>query len=566
MMRININLVGGGVRMLRLKYSLLLLVLVSMTGVALAGEAVPARVDAGQTTQENRPAPIAPTAKPGLNIEPPSLLETLPGGDTVVVESLVVEGATIFEQATLVQAAGLEAGRRYDLAGLRGLANLISQYYRDHDYPFAKALVPAQNFEKGALRLYVVEGRFGQVSTSGEAKLIEQAKQFVERLVSGDVIRGSALERSALILSDQPGFKVTPILRPGQQVGTGDLDILLERTERFGGSIGADNYGNRFTGRNRVALDVFANSALTFGDQLRLNTLYSEEDLWLGSLNYSLPVGGSGLRANLGYTHTYYELGKDFASLEANGTARIARANLSYPLLRSQSANLTLVGGYQHKMLNDRNDSVESSDTKFSNGIPLGINFDLRDQFAGGGVTYGSVVYTTGTLHLDSGLRALDRDTAKTDGRFNKLNLDVARVQALPKNLSLFARASGQFAVDNLDSSEKFGLGGIFGVRAFPAGEGFGDEGALAQVELRYTLDRFVPYAFYDIGTVRFNHHRFDGSDNRRTISGAGMGLRYDHPSWVADVTLAWRLSGGDPVSDSKDYQPMAWASMRYKF
>jgi len=58
-----------------------------------------------------------------------------------------------------------------------------------------------------------------------------------------------------------------------------------------------------------------------------------------------------------------------------------------------------------------------------------------------------------------------------------------------------------------------------------------------------------VPYAFYDIGTVKFNHHRFNGSDNRRTISGAGMGLRY-----------------GDPVSDSTDYQPMPWASMRYKF
>lgn len=545
---------------------LILISLLSQSLASLAEDGNVRPVDAGQTTQENRLPPAPSADRPELKLTPPGLLEVIPGGDRVVIESVFVDGATAFDQETLAKAIALQAGQPHDLADLKRLANVVSQYYRDHDYPFARALVPAQTFKDGQLRLFVVEGRYGDVKASGDAAFVAKAKIFLRKLVSGQLIKGSELERSALILSDQPGFKVTPILRPGQLVGTGDLDVILERSERFGGSIGADNYGNRYTGRNRVAVDAFANGTLTFGDQIRLNTLYTEQDMWLGSLSYSLPLGGSGLRANATYSHTYYQLGKEFASLKADGTARISRAGLSYPLVRSQEANLTLVAAYQHKTLNDRNDSVDSSDSKFSNGVPLGLNFDIRDQWGGGGVTYGSALYTLGTLNLDGGLRSADRDTAKTDGRFSKLNIDVARIQALPRNFSFFARLSTQFAMDNLDSSEKFGLGGVYGVRAFPSGEGFGDEGALTQVELRYNLDRFTPYAFYDAGSVRLNHNSYDAGKNHRSISGGGLGLRFDHPSWAADALLAWRLSGGDPVSDSKDYQPMAWASLRYKF
>ena len=55
-----------------------------------------------------------------------------------------------------------------------------------------------------------------------------------------------------------------------------------------------------------------------------------------------------------------------------------------------------------------------------------------RDLLGGGGITYGTVVYTRGDLKLDAGLKASDVSSRQdTRGSFNKLNLDVARVQAL---------------------------------------------------------------------------------------------------------------------------------------
>ncbi|MCC6200958.1 MAG: ShlB/FhaC/HecB family hemolysin secretion/activation protein [Moraxellaceae bacterium] len=131
----------------------------------------------------------------------------------------------------------------------------------------------------------------------------------------------------------------------------------------------------------------------------------------------------------------------------------------------------------------------------------MSLQFDLRDSLGGGGTTYGSLAYTTGQLDLDAVLQAAEALSAKTQGSFDKWNVDVARIQATSVNsLSLFARVSAQWAGTNLDSSEDFGLGGPNGVRAYPLGEGYGDEGWLTQIEARYQMGSFVPYAFYDAG------------------------------------------------------------------
>lgn len=62
----------------------------------------------------------------------------------------------------------------------------------------------------------------------------------------------------------------------------------------------------------------------------------------------------------------------------------------------------------------------------------------------------------------------------------------------------------------NLDSSEKFFLGGAHGVRACPLGRAAGDEGALATLELRCALTQWLDampslVLFADQGYVDIN-------------------------------------------------------------
>jgi hemolysin activation/secretion protein len=520
---------------------------------------------AGTTLRELTPTIKLPAASPALHLQAPAVRHDASGGEVITLLSIRFTGNTQYSNAALSAVLADTVGKTYDLAGLQGLTNRITVHYRNHGFAFARALLPVQAMTDGGLIIEIVEGRYGRIKATGDDKRAAKAQVFLEKLKPGEVIQGAVLERAALILADLPGFKMTPLIRPGQKVGTGDLDVNVERDKRYSGELGLDNYGNRYTGRSIGHLDLNIDSPFLLGDQLTLNTLYSEENMWLGAFNYSLPLGGSGLRANMGYAHIYYELGQEFARRKSYGTAKVSSAGLGYPIIRSQRGNLGVAATYQHKELSDSNDIVPSSNTNRSVSLPISFSFDRRDQLAGGGITYGALSWTHGDLTVASANRAIDSATAKTAGGFDKINLDFARLQMLSANVTLFCRVSAQWAGNNLDSSEKFGLGGVNGVRAYPSAEVYGDEGMLAQLEVRYAINNFAPYAFYDSGTLNINHTTWTAQNNKRSLAGAGVGLRFNPPHWRLDVSAAWRTEGTFSDVNQAD-TPMVWMSANYRF
>jgi hemolysin activation/secretion protein len=535
-----------------------------VTGFSVTAHA--ATPDAGTTLRDLTPTTQLPATSPALNIQGPVLSQVPSGGAVITVrQSIRFTGNTLYTGAVLSAILADAVDETYDLAGLQGLTNRISAYYHSQGFSFARALLPVQPMTNGILIIQIIEGRYGSIVATGDHKSAIKVQAFLSQLQPGEVIHNARLERMALILSDQPGFKVTLSLSPGEGVGTGDLEVNVERDKRYSGDLGFNNFGNRYTGRSRVHFDLNIDSPLLFGDQLKLNTLYSDEDMWVGSLNYSLPLGGSGLRANTGYSHTDYELGKEFASSQSHGTTNVSSAGLSYPIIRSQQTNLSVAGTYQHKELNDSDDITPISNTKLSDSLPISLNFDRRDQFRGGGMTYGEVSWTQGNLTVASGNLVTDSSTARTAGGFDKFNLDLARLQTLPLGYTLFSRVSAQWASKNLDSSEKFGLGGVNGVRAYPIGEAYGDEGALVQLEVRYAINNFIPYVFYDAGTLTINHTPYDASNNERNLAGAGLGLLLELPDWHVGARAALRSKGEFSDANQSD-TPMLWVSVKYQF
>lgn len=537
--------------------------LLAVLGVRAFAQSLP---DAGRVLQETAPPPaLQPAPQRDFNLAPPGEAASLPGGTTVTLSAVHIAGNTVFSEAELLAVLGEVRGKSFDLAGLRALANRIANHYRQAGYPFARALIPAQPLTDGVLTLQVIEGRYGKIEVQGDGR----AQAWLDTLAPGELIAGGPLERRLLLLGDQPGVKISPVLRPGQELGTGDLIVEVQRERALHGDLGFDNHGNRYTGEARARANLFLDSPFTLGDQIVLLGLVSEEGTWQGSASYSLPLGTSGLRGSIGYAHTYYELGKDFANLDAHGTAEVASVGLSYPLLRSQEANLALGLQYQHKRLEDRQDAVTMRNDKRSDALPITLQFDRRDAW---GVTWGALAYTAGRLSLDAALDAQDRASRMDSrGHFDKWNLDLARLQrtSLP-SLNLFGRFSAQWASKNLDSSESFLLGGPNGVRAYPVGEGNGDEGWLIQLEARYRIGDFEPFLFHDAGKVRINadNGRLVAplADNTRSIAGSGLGLRWQYGPWSADAVLAWRNRGGKPQADTRDDNPHGWINVNWRF
>ncbi len=524
--------------------------------------------DAGQILQETAPEKHSPHTQKNFEIRPPEISGyPSKGGIIVALKGVKIVGNTVFGEDELIRILGKVNSQTFDFSGLQGLARKITVYYKNKGYPFARALLPSQRLENGILKIRILEGKYGSIETWGE--FADTAKKYFSGLKSGDIIKSDILERSTLILDDQPGISIAPVIRPGKEIGTGDLIVNVSRTSLVRGNIVLDNHGNSYTGEYRAMSDIYFDSPFMLGDQIFIRAVLSDGNLCQGSIGYSLPIGAKGLRGSIGYSHTYYEIGREFSALDAHGTAKTASFGISYPIVRSQPANLTAGISYQHKYLEDCQDATSTTAKKESDVLPFVFQFDRRDAT---GIFWGSIGVTFGYLSLDHTLEEQDAASRMdTRGSFQKLNINIERLQTTPlSSLTVFGQVSAQFAADNLDSSEGFTLGGADGVRAYPQGEGAGDEGWLIQLEARYRFGFIEPYLFYDAGYIRINAEPENiipaVEDNTRLISGAGIGFRIQKDDIGIDSSVAWQTSGGKPKSDSRDRDPRVWLSFFWNF
>ncbi|MBN2647284.1 MAG: ShlB/FhaC/HecB family hemolysin secretion/activation protein [Thiotrichales bacterium] len=541
----------------------------SVTLVLTASQVLAAAPDAGQTLQQLQQKPFDIPKTDELSIIVPALGSHVePGGPKVKLNKIRITGNNSITTEELEQAVlSVHLDQMHDFAGIRAIADEISQYYRNAGYPFARAYIPQQSLGNGELAITLLEGQYGNVITTGDIPLFSnQAGAFLLKLKKGDAIRSESLERATLLLSDQPGIQTSATMQPSTTIGAGDLIVDIKRVNPVNASLGIDNFGNRYTGENRLLASVNLNNPYKLGHQINLNAIYTNQSMWFGGIGYQMPVTGDGLKANFSYSRTAYELGKEFSNLGAQGTADVLSVGLSYALIRSQKTNVGIGVSVQHKDLNDRLQVGTDTNNKSSNSLPLTINFDHRDTLFGGGISFGTIAWTQGTLSLNDALKKAD--TNNTNGDFGKLTLDLVRLQYLTDKASLYVRASGQWSTKNLDSSEDFGIGGINAVRAYPVGEGYGDIGWFSQLELRYAINKdFMPYAFYDFGSSTLNKTTTIGGNKTTDISGAGIGLRYFKQNWKAELTAAWRLSNNRPSDlNAADSTPILWGSVTYLY
>lgn len=488
-------------------------------------------------------------------------------GAAIQVQSIHVTGATLFSEAELIEASGVMPGATLTLPELRNAAAGITRFYNRHGYFLAQAYLPAQDINQGAVTIAVIEGRYGDIELRNQSGVSDRVvRGLTDNLRSGDPVAIRPLERSLLLLSDVPGIVVHSTLSPGDAVGTSDLGIDLDRGRPITGSLEADNGGNRYTGEYRFGGSVNFNNPTGIGDQVSLRLLASTDGLAYGRVAYQAPVGEATL--GVAYTHLQYELGREFGNLDASGVADVFSVFGSYPIIRSRAHNLYAVASFDYRMLEDEIGLVSQVSEKTSQSLSAGIRGDSRDSFGGGGSNAYSLIWTTGDLDIeDPAERAADALTAETQGGFNKLSFSLARLQNINGPLSLYAGVRGQLAFDNLDSSEKMQLGGPYGVRSYPEGEAYGDEGYIATLEARLALDqwtgslpgRFQAIAFVDAGEVYFAHDPWSSGENHARRYGAGVGLAWFGPDDLTiRATYASRIDDQEATS-APDENGRAW-------
>lgn len=536
----------------------------SLMKTPVAPVAAPAKSPALEVQQKTSPAPVNP------------------GGVKVKVASFKISGNTVFDEATLKALLNNLIGEELDHAGLDQAAGTISQYYRQRGYFVARAYLLTQEITSGHLEIAVIEGTLGAIkfTRSGKTRLSESRSQGLVAAAApvGSPIREQNIERGLMLLNDLPGVEVKSTLVPGATPKTSDLVIETTEGALVRGSVDLDNYGNKYTGTERVGATLNLNDPAGMGDQLVMRAMTSGTGMRYGRLAYNLPVGDMGTKLGMAYARMNYELGGDFTALKASGESAVVSLFAVQPVIRSRNNNLNVTASYDNKRLSDVQNSVNVS-RKTADVYALGLSGDLRDGYGGGGLSAASLTVTGGNLDVggNANYAANDALAARTEGSYSKLSYSLLRLQHINDSWSFYAGLSGQAASKNLDSSEKFVLGGM-GVRAYPQGEAAGDSGNLINLEARYNVPGFnfanlQVVGFVDTGRITLNNTPWGGSQpigrpnfpNTYSLSGAGIGLNlYKKASFSVNSSVAWKLgsnAGADVIGRDSDGGSRGWRS-----
>lgn len=500
---------------------------------------------AGQALRDiETPRPTVPApAQPDLDLPPAA-----PAGDAsdegprVAVRRFALSGNQHVDAAPLQALLADLVGRELSFAQLRAAAARITDYYRAHGYVLARAYLPQQEVADGEVRIAVVEGRYGRIELHNRSRVRDAVlRQPLGPLRADTLVQGADLERSLMLLDELPGVEARGTLRAGAEPGTTDLLIDAERGPFATGGLEFDNFGEWQTGRYRFSASVDVNTPLGLGDQLTLRGLTSERSQRYYRAAYQLPIGPASTRLGVGYSNMRYRIGGPLEELGIYGRANVQSVFVTQPLLRSRRTSLNAQILYENKNLHDGFRAFDILTDKNVGLWSFSLSGRSEDGWLGGGRSGFSATLGVGRLRSNDPLGTSRR--ANTPGRFARLNLSALRLQALGARLQLYTQFSAQLASRNLDASEKFSVGGPYGVRAYALGASGGDQGWQATAELRYlAAPGWQVSTFVDTGRTQIDKQPLSDDLNTFQLSSVGVGLSWYGAKRQLSVTAALPL------------------------
>ena len=547
-----------------------------LLGTALLALAWPAAALAQQVP----PAP----SREELQAQAPAAPE--PRASRLTVEDTVERGPCALADPAMAQVRVNFAQVRF--SGLPGLPETaMDEAWRDlagHDQPIAALCevrdraatilrrmgflatvqVPPQRIEAGGtVQLNVLAARLVAVEVRGRPGHAErQIAAQLRQLTSQPWFNTHEAERQLLLLRDLPGFDVRLTLRPAH-AGPGEVvgEVMVKRrpVELV---VGGQNLGSKATGREGLMAQLTLNDLTGMGDRTTLslyNTLQTGEQTVL-QLAHDFAIGPDGLR--LGGRFVYGRARPDVAGGNFLSHTWLGAAELSYPLVRRQAANVAAAAGFEAV-----DQLIDFAGTRLSADRLRVIYGRMQGQWIDGGSMAGRDGFTLAEPRLRLGLSAEVRKGLAGLGASRSCsplanclppNTAISNLAANPqggllraeaeqefrpvRSVTLALRERGQYSSAQLLSYEQFTLGNYTVGRGYDPGVVQGDKGVAIAAELRLGRLRprrpealaFQPYGFVDAGWVWTNDN---GITPMRRLVSAGGGLRVrwgDH----ADLNL----------------------------
>ncbi|MEM1157491.1 MAG: ShlB/FhaC/HecB family hemolysin secretion/activation protein [Verrucomicrobiota bacterium] len=436
----------------------------------------------------------------------------------------------------------------------------LADFYRKHDYPVTRIIVPEQDITSGTLQVVVLIGKRGNITVEGNKYFSAKPFRNTIRLRMGEPIQARQL------LSDLEWMNQNPFRSASLVYGKGDAegmtDIHLRVQDRFPVRVfaGYENTGNDITGDERWFIGGNWGNAFNLDHQFsyQFSTSSDFELSRSHAASYLIPLPW---RHTLNIYGSITETNADLpAPLDQEGTSWQTSAIYDMPLPPLEKLKHSFFLGFDFKQTDSVIDTL---------GVPTNVTLTDVLQFSMGyqlnypdpwGNTYlgGTFYIAPGDWTDNSRTPKYQASRAGSQTEYHYTRLNLTRSTTLPWDFTWILRGQAQFASDNLLASEQLGLGGTYTVRGYEEREVNGDEGYFFSTELRTASFRPLQWVgvkkiednlqllgFWDWGQVS-NIALLAGEDAHAIVSSVGVGARY-----TINPYLSFRFDYGWQLTDS---------------
>lgn len=468
--------------------------------------------------------------------------------------------------------------REIGLKALHETVKIITDHYRQKGFFLAQAYLPAQDINENKVEISILEGTLDALKFKANGSLNNKftAQMAEYNLKPGDAVTENNLVRNIALLNSLPALKAIAQLNPGQAIGSTAVEIELQPLARWVGFASVNTYGNRFTGREVGQAGISLNNLADVGDQLIFNLKSSKDEGLRGlQLAYYVPVHASGTLLNLAYNYVDYKLGAEFKALNAFGSSQYFNIGIDQPLIKNARYGLTARFGGSYKAINDEVSASRLKNQRDITGFDIGLLGDWFDISNDSNYQLGLNLRAGQMKFKDDYARSLDASDAKTEGNFVKYSLAASRVQYFNNGYSLALRADYQTANKNLDSAEKFSIGGVNRWRAFSELPSIADGGFMMGADIRKNIsagegmasilmETLSPYVFIDLGKGRVNQNALSSNNHVKSIHyGLGLDAVFKQ-KWLLSVVASHQQQDADGARVNNETR--VWGQLQKEF
>ena len=496
-----------------------------------------------------------------------------------------------FTEAKLKSLLKDYTNKQLSFSEINEAVELIQEFYLVNDFFLAKVTLPEQEVVDGIIYININEGKLDSkdpfVIKENNLRLYKDIlTDYLENALSTGITK-NGLERALLNINDLPGISAVSTIEPGVEEGSSKIILNVVEDDLLTGSITLDNYGNRYTAKQRSTVQIDVNNPSKIGDKLSITkTFNTGQKFDYSQFDYEVPVGQSGLKAFASASRLEFEIGKELKTNPVSiGNADTYEIGIKYPIQRTNNQSVFLKTSIEKKEIYNETTGVLTND-KTLEKTKIGLDFEGKNIFQNDSISGISVSGIFGELDLSKVNTDYTNDQsstgAKTHGDFSKALFDVYHIHRFTEKINFKYYGSLQYASKNLDSSEKMSLGGISGVRAYPSGEASGDEGYKLSFEVQYDLSKpdmdfdMIGTLFYDYGRIRQYKNSSNISlttPNEYSLSGWGVSFDLIANERVK-LNLGWAQAIGDNDgksssgnnSDGRGGSSRAWFQVVFRF